>query len=165
MKTILLMLSLLLVANVATATDVHKREDIKRLIELMDMDAMIDSLYVQMEGMMRNMAVEMNVREDERDIFDEYMQKMLGIMREDMSWAKMQPGIIDVYEDNFTQKEVDDMLAFYETETGQSLIKKMPLLMQESMKISQGMVQDVMPRIQQVATELQEKLRARRAGE
>ncbi len=43
--------------------------------------------------------------------------------------------LIPVYVENFTEKEIDDILEFYETPSGQAFISKTPIIMSESMSI------------------------------
>lgn len=45
--------------------------------------------------------------------------------------------IIPVYTKNFSEKEIDDLLAFYQTSTGKTMIEKMPVILQESMSIGE----------------------------
>ncbi len=43
--------------------------------------------------------------------------------------------LIKLYDNNYTEKEIDALLTFYSSEEGQSIIKKMPTVLNESMKI------------------------------
>ena len=45
--------------------------------------------------------------------------------------------IIPVYEKHFTTKEIEDLIAFYKTPSGQSLIEKQSILFQEVNKIGE----------------------------
>lgn len=71
--------------------------------------------------------------------------------------------VIDIYSRSFTEQQIDDLLVFYQTETGQALIKKMPTVMQESMLIGQSMMQQSIPKIQAMAQELAQELQQVRA--
>ena len=75
----------------------------------------------------------------------------------------MQPMMINLYDKQFTEQEISDMLAFYKTESGQAILKKMPQVMQASMQMSQALVQDAMPEIQAIAGELGEALKRSRS--
>lgn len=155
---VVLAVLLLMFSPSLIADNVSKDKKLNELVNVMDMDSMIDSIYSQMESMMQNMATQMGVQPDEQAIFDEYYKQMTQIIKEDMSWAKMEPLVIDIYRRNFTEKELDDMLAFYKTETGKSLLAKMPVVMQESMHISQVLMQQSIPKIQAKAEQLGEAL-------
>lgn len=151
-----------------TTLSVHASEESKskllsELVNVMDMDSMVESMYSQMEVMMQNMSSQMGVKPSEQPIFDEYYSKMTTVMREEMSWKKMEPMIVEIYSNNFTEKEITEMLAFYKTETGQGLLKKMPTIMQQSMQLSQSLAQNAIPKIQAIANELKADLEEARS--
>lgn len=135
-----------------------KHDNIIELLQLMDMDDMINSAYDQMEGMLKGSAEQMGVTPQEQPIFDRYYQEMVVVMKETMGWKKMEPLILDLYERNFTEKEIADMLVFYRTDTGQALLAKMPAIMQESMQMSQQLMMQSLPEIQSLSEQLMVEL-------
>ena len=142
-----------------------KRESIKELLELTNADAMIDTIYSQLDQMSAGMAQQLGITASEQKIFERYMGKVSTSMKEDMSWEKMEAPMIDIYLANYTEKELQDMLAFYRSDTGRSLIEKMPAVMGESMVLSQKMMEGFMPKIQQITKEMAEELKAHRASQ
>lgn len=70
-----------------------------------------------------------------------------------MSWEKMQPLFVTIYTDVFNEDELQAMTAWYRTPTGRMTVEKMPEVMQKSIEVTQGMVMEQMPA-------LQERLRA-----
>lgn len=70
--------------------------------------------------------------------------------------------MIDIYLNNFTEEEIQDLLSFYRSNTGRSLIKKTPMVMGESVKLSQEMMVEMMPKIQELAAEFAQELREHR---
>lgn len=164
MRYILLCAILLSSFNVAASEDT-KREQVVELMNLMNMSSMMDAMYSQMNVMMQNASKELGVKPSEQPIFDKYYGKMTTVMKEEMNWKKMEPQIMDLYVRHFDEKEISDMLAFYKTETGQSVIKKMPLLMQESILIGQQMMKDALPELRKVSQELASALKEARQSE
>jgi uncharacterized protein len=139
-----------------------KQAALDELVEIMDMDKLVDSIYSQMESSMQNMSKQMGVKPSEQALFDKHSAEMRKILREGMSWQKMKPHTVELYDRNFSEKEVMDMLAFYKTKTGQSILKKMPVVMQESMTMGQTMMQDVIPKIQALSQQLTADLKQQR---
>lgn len=151
-------LILLSVSISSNAQSDSKQAKLNELVNVMNMDSMVETMYVQMEAMMKNMSTQLGVQTSEQAIFDKYYQRMSEVMKEDMSWEKMEPGIVDIYTRNFSEEEIDDMLTFYKSETGKSLLQKMPSVMQESMQMSQSLMQTTVPKMQQIAQELRQAL-------
>ena len=158
-----LLLSLLIFSTNLYAEQTAKQQKIDELVNVMDMDSMVDSMYAQVEGMMQNMSVQMGVKPDEKAIFDKYYADMTEVLKTKMSWKKMQPMIIQVYDKHFSEQEIADMLAFYKTDTGQKILEKMPVVMQESMQMSQSLMKDAMPKIQTLAQQLSDELEQSRS--
>ena len=162
MRLLTVILVLLLSSNLY-ASEAGKKEKLTDLVYIRDMDSMMDGMYSQMESMMQGLSKQMNIKPSEQPIFDKYYQEMTLVMREEMSWSTMQPLVLDIYDRNFTEQEIDDMLAFYRTPTGQSLLKKMPNIMQESMVMSQQLMKGTLPKIQALSMQLAEELKDARA--
>ncbi|MBH0027575.1 DUF2059 domain-containing protein [Pseudoalteromonas sp. SWN29] len=160
-----LLLSLLIFSSSLYADEATKQQKIDELINVMNMDAMVDSMYGQVEGMMKGMSDQMGVKPSEQPTFDKYYADMTAVLKTQMSWAKMQPMMVNVYDKHFNEQEIADMLAFYKTDTGQKILAKMPVVMQESMQMSQSLMQDAMPKIQALAQQLSDELKVSREGE
>ena len=157
MKTILVFVALL-TASLLHADTIKKENDLQELLQIMNMDSIVESMYSQMEIMLQNTANEYGVQQSEQALFDEFYSRMVLVMREEMSWEKMKPKAMEIYSNNFTEKEISDMLDFYKTETGQSVLAKLPIVMQQSMEMSEALIRNAMPKIQQISEELKGEL-------
>lgn len=162
LKGLVFVLTLVPAAVPAEESPQSKREMVEEMMLLMDVDAMVDTIYSQMDQVMQNMGREMGVAPEEQVLLDKYTAKMTAIMKAEVSWRKMKEPIIAVYQNYFTTQELSDMLAFYKSASGQSMLKKMPEVMKASMVVSQDMMRTVLPQIQQVSQELAEELKAQR---
>jgi uncharacterized protein len=140
-----------------------KRESIEELLRITNMDTMIDSMYKQIGQMTEGMGKQLGVKPDEQPIFDTYMKKVFSTMKEDMNWEKMKGPIIDIYLKHYTEKEIQDMLIFYKSETGRSMVSKMPTVMTDYMQVSQEMMKSFLPKMQSMAKELQSELKSHRS--
>ena len=85
---------------------------------------------------------------------------MVEAMREQMSWEKLEPLYIKLYQDTFSQKELEGLLAFYKTDAGKAMLAKLPTLTQNLMKHMMEQMQVVMPRVREIANEYVEKVKA-----
>lgn len=137
---------------------------VQELLQIMDVDSTLDAVYVQMDSMMTNMSKELEVSESERAIFDEYYQSINDLMKEEMSWKKLEPTIVTIYSEQFTEAEVEAMIDFYKTEHGKSILKKMPTVTTESMVMTQSLMQQVIPKVQKLTIKLKQDLKAHRGS-
>ena len=69
--------------------------------------------------------------------------------REQMDWKVLEPEYTRVYLEVFTEPEVRDLIAFYQTPLGQKMLTKMPLLMAKSNELATRRIQAAMPQLMQ----------------
>ncbi len=164
MRKSIVMVFLLLAPFLLHSEEGVDRQSIEELLEVSDTKSMIDSMYAEMDKMFKGMAAQLKIKESEQHVFDKFMKKMFSAMKAEMSWEKMKEPVIEIYMRNYTKQEISEILAFYKTETGKSLVKKMPIVMRESMQVSQSMFMEFMPTIQQLAQEMKAELTSVRSG-
>jgi hypothetical protein len=71
-----------------------------------------------------------------------------NFFQENFNWDVMKPKLAQLYADTYTDAELRDIVAFYQTPTGQKTITKMPEIMQKSVMLSMAGVQANMPEFQ-----------------
>jgi hypothetical protein len=86
--------------------------------------------------------------------------KINALFKEQMKWAALEPAFVDIYRKSFSQREIDGMLSFYQSETGRAVITKMPVVMQHTMQFTQNLMSDLLPKIQEMQIETIELLKA-----
>ncbi|CAH0991705.1 hypothetical protein SIN8267_01819 [Sinobacterium norvegicum] len=77
-----------------------------------------------------------------------YKQIMLDFFDKNMSYQSLKPEMISVYAKAFSAEELQDINAFYATETGRKTLLVMPQLMAEAGRISMQRVEKNMPELQ-----------------
>jgi hypothetical protein len=68
---------------------------------------------------------------DGADALKSYVVDLMKVEVADME-AKMLPKIAEIYAENFSEKQLNDILAFYASPTGQALLDKQPALAREA---------------------------------
>jgi len=125
---------------------------IEALMQVTRVESTMDSMYAGMEQAMRQIMAQSlkdkKLTAQQQRALDLVPAKFVGVMREEMSWQKMKPMYLQIYRETFDQADVDGMLAFYTSPAGQALIRKMPLVIQKSMALSQSLMQSVLPKMQ-----------------
>jgi hypothetical protein len=57
---------------------------------------------------------------------------------------------VNLFADAYSEAELDDIIAFYKSPTGQAMVAKGPLLMTKASGIAQQRLAEVMPRLQEL---------------
>lgn len=142
-------------AHAAPPTDAQ----IDTLLRTMDMQRTLDEMYTQIDAMSKSMEAEMlgeDATPEQRESIRRIAEQQQRAMRDAMSWDKMAPIYRRIYGRVFTSEEVDAMLAFYGSDTGRGIMRKLPQVMQSSMEemqpILRGMIVDLQKALE---TELQ----------
>jgi hypothetical protein len=153
----------------ATSSDPAPTADsIRQLLQMTDIRKIADALPAQMKamysGMIQKMLEGQTVSSEQQQVIDTMLAKMEELMREEMSWETLEPLYIKIYQDTFTQSEIDGMMAFYSTPAGQAVIHKLPLAMQNTMTaVQQHMMNNMLPKIQQMVQDVAKQIKAQPA--
>ena len=158
MKKVILFVLVSLLSFSTVAQD-SKRESVEELLRVTNADSMIESIYAQMDQAFAGMGQQIGIKPSEQEAFDNYLKNVALTMKKEMSWEKMKEPMIDIYLTHFSEKEIQDLLKFYKTDSGRSMIDKMPAVMMDSMKLSQQMMQNFFPKLNAMIAEFINELR------
>ncbi len=135
-------------AHAAPPTDAQ----IDRLLETMDMRRMLDEMFVQVDAMGDSMGRQMlgeDATPEQRASFEKTMARQRDSMRRILSWDTLGPIYRKVYARLFTAEEVEAMVAFYGSDTGRGILRKMPQAMQLSMEEMQPIMETMIAEMKQ----------------
>lgn len=139
-------------------------ESIETLFKITRAETMMDSMMASMEPMLRQTLAQSlgdsRLNAKQKAIMDSMPNRMAALLRSELSWSKMRPLQVQLYQESFEQEEVDGLIAFYQSPAGQAALNKMPVVMQKSMQMSQAMLQDMMPRMMKMMDTLEEEIKA-----
>lgn len=142
-------------------------ESLRRLLDVMQAKQLVTAMSQQVDAMyqgMINKALEgKTVTSEQEKVIQASRVKMMNIMKEVLSWESMEQLYLKVYADTFTQDEIDSMTAFYSSPAGHAVIVKLPLAMKNSMTEMQERMRQVVPKIEQLAKQTAEQIKAQGA--
>ena len=139
-------------------------KSIQELLAVMQTRNLLRAEHGQINALMhRAMQQALNgkqVTPAQQKIIDDWSSKTVAVVQQQLNWKTMEPTFVGIYQKSFTQKEVDGMLAFYKSEAGRAVIKKMPVVMHYAMQDMMGRMQQMMPKLQKIQQEEVAKLKA-----
>jgi hypothetical protein len=80
-----------------------------------------------------------------------FEDQMFNLVADRMSWDKLKPKFIAIYEETFSKQEQADIVAFYKTPSGQSLLQKTPGLMAKGSQVGQAQMSSALGEIQRIS--------------
>ena len=114
-----------------------KADNIKRLMNAMQMEKMVDNTMQAMKNAMKQQ-VTMQMQGEQREQAKEAMESLMDFVSTETSaiTKKMfEEDLPSVYEKYFTEEEVNDLILFYESPTGKKLLEQTPEMTGEIMSI------------------------------
>ena len=141
----------------AKAQENTKTAKIEELLKLTNAEAMSQQMYGQIRAMTTRQLDTMSGSEEAKTAAAQTVDKLMSRLQERLSWAKMKPEYVRLYDEVYSDDEISGILAFYKSAAGEAFVKKMPVLITKSMEISQRQMSDLMPELQRIVKEGAEK--------
>lgn len=134
---------------------------LERLLDVTGAQNLTQSMRKQFDNMMGPMFDQAinakNLTPEKRKEAERFLKifsaKVSKIMDEEMAWDRLKGDYMQIYRESFSQKEVNDLIAFYESPTGRAFVQKMPIVMQKSMVLMRQRLGPMVQKIQQAAQE------------
>lgn len=106
---------------------------IEKLLVLTDAQKLSDSALSDtdkiIETTLRPLLQIEGITPEKRQMLESFLNKYKTIIREEFSWQKTLPDYTRIYREVFTEEEIQSLIAFYESPTGQMFVRKTPLIM------------------------------------
>lgn len=90
---------------------------------------------------------------EQRQVIDLLPTRFMTLMREELDWARLKPEFVRLYQEALDQEEVDGLIAFYASPAGQAVLRKLPLVVQRSMELTQQRLQLLSPKLRKLVEE------------
>ena len=137
---------------------------IKKLLEVSHAHKILDTMLGQLDGYMKQAMQQatqgQEVTPEIQKNIDKRRAEMMSILKETLDWNKLEAMYVRVYQKTFTQSEVDNLIAMYQTPGGQTLLSKMPMVMQNTMTEMQELMRPMMQRIQKMQQDVVSEIQA-----
>jgi hypothetical protein len=132
-------------------------QSINRLFEVMHTSQLLDTYAAQIDTAMRASLREgpewVQLNAEQQQILDDMSAELTSLVRHEISWESVRPMMVEVYRNTFSAHEVDEMVKFYQSPTGQAVIAKLPAAMTQAMQAMQQHVSALTPRLAQLHRE------------
>lgn len=135
MKKSLLILSFCVLSISANAQSTSKSQKINQLLELTGSGKMGIQVMNQMMNSFRNSYSKVN-----EEFWEDFKKE---VKAEDLTNM-----IIPIYDKHYTESDIDQLIAFYNSPIGKKMISTMPQVMQESMIAGQAWGKQISEKIQ-----------------
>lgn len=123
------------------------RATIEKLLQVTDAAAMMDQAYLQMDQISEQMLKSTGTGLDKDPQARQMVKNINALVREELSWKQLEEPMIALYGNVFSEDELQEIIAFYQSDVGQKMLKRQPELMQGTMVMMQEQMQRLMPKM------------------
>jgi hypothetical protein len=151
--TVVVTLSLVFASVPAIADD--RKKLAAELMELQQARQSVDMGMQQMEEAMRAQLDQEQLATGKPNCTKD---ALVNIVKTEINWKVLEPKITQIYAEEFTEDELEDLVEFFKSKLGRTYLAKLPRVMARTQQVNQE--------VSQVAfTKLQTALQACRTGE
>jgi hypothetical protein len=116
--------------------------------KLLDLSGTASYMQQSFEAGLKPSLMQMKAKGAPDELVEAIHSEAKTFFQENFKWEDVKPKIAKLYADNYTDAELSDIIAFYQTPTGQKTIAKTPSLVQQGMVLAMTNVQANMPEFQ-----------------
>lgn len=161
--TVVLCFLLSLAGFAQQSTDVPAtKQDVERYLAAMHAHEMMKNMVDAMSTPMHKMIHEQYLKDKDKlpPDFEPRMNQMLDGMLKDMPWDDMLNAMVPAYQKHFTKGDIDALVTFYSSPTGQKILRELPAVTAEAMDTMMPLIQKYMEKTtQRMQTEVAEMVR------
>ena len=150
-RTILLPMAVLLLASARTGMPADENSHRAAVEKLFELTAMQQKIEESVDSVLALQLAQNPALRDHETAVREFLERHIG-------WDSMEDALTDMYLQEFSAQELNEMNAFYGSATGRKVIERLPVLVQMRNQLASE-------RLQRNIGELQYEISAKQAGE
>lgn len=165
MKSFALSLTLLLaftLSTVARADDASQRAKAQQLMTMLHTERMVqqvsDNITKQIEDAADRTAGT-DPTPDQKTKVADFKKQAAQMIDAKLGWTAMKPEIVDIYVKQFTEDQIDAIIAFYKSPAGAAMMEKMPQVNTSLGQLAGARVGDLQGTLRQAYADLQKSMK------
>ncbi|MBV2203904.1 MULTISPECIES: DUF2059 domain-containing protein [Pseudomonas] len=151
-----LILSLASVA--ANADQASHARNAERFLQLANADRLAVPVYAQVQQMFAQRFAETQAPENKKALLERYQAKANTALDQAIGWKKLEPELVSIYTSQFTERELAELIEFYESPLGKKMLDKLPELNARSAQLTQKKLEAAVPEVNKLLAEMTAEL-------
>ena len=115
-------------------------------------------VYMQVQQMFAQRFEQSKAPESKKAVLETYQAKANAALDQAIGWNKLKPDMVKLYTTNFTESELKDLVAFYQSPLGKKVMEKMPQLTQQSAQMTQSKLESAVPVVNKLLADMTAEL-------
>jgi len=119
-------------ASYVSADDALHRQAVQKLFEVTGMQQKIEE---SLDNVLALQIAQSPELKDHKTVVKEFLERHIG-------WHSLEDALTDMYLQEFSEQEMNDMIAFYGSDTGRKVIERLPVLVQMRNQLASKRLQE-----------------------
>ncbi|RUS67619.1 hypothetical protein CUZ56_00094 [Saezia sanguinis] len=142
-------------AQTQTQTQTPSDASIRQLLQVSNAQGALANSQDMQKDMLTQLTQQLQVispqlNNKQRAILDQMVNDLAALIGKYTSWERLEPVMLSIYQQVYTQEEVDALIAFYSSPTGQSVAQKIPQLTSLTTQVMQEQMMEMIPELQRI---------------
>ncbi|MGV8917422.1 MAG: DUF2059 domain-containing protein [Pseudomonas sp.] len=134
------------------------------ILKLTHADKMGTGVYMQVQQMFQQRFEESKAPDSQKAVLETYQAKASAALDQAIGWEKIRPDMVKLYTSNFTEAELKDLIAFYQSPLGKKVQAKMPEILMQSNQLAQGKLESAVPVVNKLLADMTAQLNPGKAA-
>jgi hypothetical protein len=144
----------------ARADGAAKQAKVHELLVTMHMDHTVDSMMHSIAKQLFEVPDANRLTPAQQKLTQNFQDRAMKIVSDRVGWKAVEPDYVKLYENTYSEQEIDGMLAFYKSLAGQAMLAKAPQLSAGVMQIVHSHMGDYQPKMQALQDEYMKQMTA-----
>lgn len=155
MATVVLTLA---AAPVVADTASHAAQ-VEQFLKLARADRMSVPVHAQVQQMFAQRFAQAKAPADKQAVLERYQVKADALLEGAVGWETLKPDMIKLYGQHFSERELKELNAFYQSALGRKVLNTMPELTAQSAQLAQARLESVVPEVNKLLEEMGKELK------
>lgn len=151
--------ALLLLLASATANADEGAAAAERLLELTRADQLAAPVYAQVRQMFAQRFAEANG--SGQATLERYQAKADALLDRQIGWDRIKPDLVALYQQEFSRSELEQLVAFYQSDLGRKMLARLPELNMRSAALAQARLERAVPEVNELLERMSAELESK----
>jgi hypothetical protein len=145
-------------APVVADTASHAAQ-VEQFLKLARADRMSVPVHAQVQQMFAQRFAQAKAPADKQAVLERYQAKADALLEGAVGWETLKPDMIKLYGQHFSERELKELNAFYQSALGRKVLDTMPELTAQSAQLAQARLESVVPEVNKLLEEMGKELK------
>ena len=159
LQVLLATVALTLAAAPVVADTASHAAQVEQFLKLARADRMSVPVHAQVQQMFAQRFAQAKAPADKQAVLERYQAKADALLEGAVGWETLKPDMIKLYGQHFSERELKELNAFYNSALGRKVLDTMPELTAQSAQLAQAKLESVVPEVNQLLEEMGKELK------